>query len=54
MTLKVLGLYFAKKQPRVKTKSPKNFKETYLSVLNLNAPLKIRFIQTNQAPFVNK
>ena len=38
----------------MKTKSPKNFKETFLSFFNTIALLKIRFIKTNQALFVNK
>ena len=40
--------YFLLKQ------SPKTFKKTFFSVLSTNAPLKIRFIQTNQALFVSK
>ena len=32
----------------------KFFKETYLSVLNTVAPLKIWFIPANQAPFTKK
>ena len=35
-------------------KDLKHFKETCLSVVNTIAPLKSRFIQINQAPFINK
>ena len=39
---------------QISDKSLKHFKETCLSVVNTIAPLKSKFIQGNQAPFVNK
>ena len=39
---------------QISNKGLKHFKETYLSFVNTIAPLKSRFIQANQAPFVNK
>ena len=35
-------------------KDLKHFKETCMLVVNIIAPLKSRFIQANQAPFINK
>ena len=39
---------------QITDKALKHFKETCLSVVNTIAPLKSRFIQANQAPFINK
>ena len=39
---------------QISDKDLKYFKETSLSVINTIAPLKSRFIQANQAPFINK
>ena len=39
---------------QISDKDLKHFKETCLSVLNTNAPLKSRFIWANQASFLNK
>ena len=39
---------------QISDKGLKHFKETCLSVLNIIAPLKSRFIRANKAPFINK
>ena len=39
---------------QISDKDLKYFKETSLSVVNTIAPLKSRFIQANQVPFINK
>ena len=39
---------------QISDKGLKHFKETYLSVVNTIAPLKSRFIQASQEPFINK
>ena len=39
---------------QISDKGLKHFKETYLSVVNTIVPLKSRFIQANQEPFINK
>ena len=38
---------------QISDKGLKYFKETFLSVVNTIAPSKSRFIEANQAPFVN-
>ena len=38
---------------QISDKGLKHFKETCMSVVNLIAPLKSRFIRANQAPFIN-
>ena len=39
---------------QISDKGLKHFKETYMSVVNTVAPLKSRFIQASQEPFINK
>ena len=39
---------------QISDKGLKHFKETYMSVVNTIAPLKSRFIQASQEPFINK
>ena len=39
---------------QISDKGLKHFKETYLSVVNTIVPLKSRFIQASQEPFINK
>ena len=38
---------------QISVKGLKHFKETCMSVVNLIAPLRSRFIRANQAPFIN-
>ena len=54
ITLEVLELYFPEQEPRVKTKSPKSFKESFLSSFNTAALLTVRFIHANQVHVVRK